>query len=110
MLTIYEYIISEDDVAKANSRNTALANQLANIQPQLNSLETKLSTITTQLSNETQRRIAAEMKSEEAENKLRESEGTLASVRSSEVRKLKEENEDLCERLAFVERLVVEGD
>jgi len=90
-------------VTKANSRNTALANQLANIQPQLNSLETKLSTITTQLSNETQRRISAEMKSEEAENKLRESEGTLASVRSSEVRKLKEENEELYERLAFVE-------
>ena len=43
------------------------------------------------------------MKSEEAENKLRESEGTLAAVRSSEVRKLKEENEDLCERLAFVD-------
>jgi len=97
------YTITEDEVAKANSRNTALANQLANIQPQLNSLETKLSTITTQLSNETQRRITAEMKSEEAENKLRESEGTLASVRSSEVRKLKEENEELCERLAFVE-------
>jgi len=97
------YTITEDEVAKANSRNTALANQLANIQPQLNSLETKLSTITTQLANETQRRISAEMKSEEAENKLRESEGTLASVRSSEVRKLKEENEELCERLAFVE-------
>ena len=43
------------------------------------------------------------MKSEEAENKLRESEGTLAAVRSSEVKKLKEENEELYERLAFVE-------
>ena len=56
-----------------------------------------------QLSSETERRITAEMKSEEAENKLRESEGTLAAVRSSEVHKLKEENEELCERLAFVE-------
>ncbi|KAL7532191.1 hypothetical protein ACHAXR_008434, partial [Thalassiosira sp. AJA248-18] len=98
-----EFTKCQNDLTKAESRNTALASQLANIQPQLNSLETKLSTLTTQLSTETQRRISAEMKSEEAESKLRESEGTLAAVRSSEVRKLKEENEDLCERLAFVE-------
>ncbi|KAL9190870.1 hypothetical protein ACHAXT_000576 [Thalassiosira profunda] len=93
----------QDELTSAESRNTALASQLANIQPQLTSLETKLSSVTTQLSAESQRRIAAEMKSEEAENKLREAEGALAAVRSSEVRKLKEENEDLCERLAFVE-------
>mmetsp|Transcript_6886 Transcript_6886/g.14939 ORF Transcript_6886/g.14939 Transcript_6886/m.14939 type:complete len:1458 (+) Transcript_6886:192-4565(+) len=98
-----EFTKCQKDLTKAESRNTALASQLANIQPQLNSLETKLSTLTTHLSSETQRRISAEMKSEEAENKLRESEGTLAAVRSSEVRKLKEENEELCERLAFVE-------
>ena len=45
----------------------------------------------------------AEMKSEEAENRMRETEGTLAAVRSSELRKLKEESEDLFEKLAFVE-------
>ena len=100
---IFLYTPIENDVTKAESRNTALATQLANIQPQLTSLETKLSKVTTQLSTETQRRITAEMKSEEAENKLRESEGTLAAVRSSEVKKLKEENEELYERLAFVE-------
>mmetsp|Transcript_5271 Transcript_5271/g.11965 ORF Transcript_5271/g.11965 Transcript_5271/m.11965 type:complete len:1460 (-) Transcript_5271:94-4473(-) len=93
----------QNDLTKAESRNTALATQLANIQPQLNSLELKLSTLTTQASSETQRRISAEMKSEECENKLRESQGALAAVRSSEVRKLKDENEELCERLAFVE-------
>lgn len=90
-------------MTKAESRNTALSTQLANIQPQLTSLETKLSSVTTQLSTEQNRRISAEINSEEAENKLREIEGTLSAVRSSEMRKLKEENEDLCERLAFVE-------
>mmetsp|Transcript_24002 Transcript_24002/g.57943 ORF Transcript_24002/g.57943 Transcript_24002/m.57943 type:complete len:1481 (+) Transcript_24002:367-4809(+) len=93
----------QNDVTKAESRNIALATQLANIQPQLTSLETKLSALTTQLSSETQRRISAEMKSEDAENKLRESEGTLAVIRSSEMRKLREENDDLYEKLAFVE-------
>ena len=34
---------------------------------------------------------------------MRETEGTLAAVRSSELRKLKEESEDLFEKLAFVE-------
>jgi len=62
-----------------------------------------VSSLTMQLSSESQRRVTAEMKCEEAENRLRESEGALAAVRSSEMRKLKEENEDLCERLAFVE-------
>lgn len=69
----------------------------------MNSLEARVSSLTAQLSSESQRRVSAEMKSEEAENRLRESEGALAAVRSSEVRKLREENEDLCERLAFVE-------
>ena len=89
---IFLYTPIENDVTKAESRNTVLATQLANIQPQLTSLETKLSKVTTQLSTETQRRITAEMKSEEAENKLRESEGTLGAVRSSAVKKMKEEN------------------
>lgn len=43
------------------------------------------------------------MRTEEAEIKLRESEGALAAIRSNDVRKLKEENEELCERLAFLE-------
>ena len=93
----------ENDFAKAESRNAALASQLANITPQLTSLETKLSTLTTQLNTETQRRITAENACEEAENKLRNSEGTLDAVRSSELRKLKEESEALYEKLAFVE-------
>jgi kinesin family protein C2/C3 len=90
-------------LTKAESYNAALSAQLANTQPQMNSLEARVSSLTAQLSSESQRRVSAEMKSEEAENRLRESEGALAAVRSSEVRKLREENEDLCERLAFVE-------
>lgn len=43
------------------------------------------------------------MRTEEAETKRREAEGSLAAVRSNDVRKLKEENEELCERLAFLE-------
>jgi chromosome segregation ATPase len=94
---------SENDLTKAQSYNAALSAQLANTQPQLNSLEARVSALASQLSSESHRRVAAEMKSEEAENRLRESEGALAAVRSSEVRKLREENEELCERLAFVE-------
>ena len=93
----------QNDLTKVESLNAALSSQLANTQPQLNSLEVKVSSLTMQLSSESQRRVTAEMKCEEAENRLRESEGALAAVRSSEMRKLKEENEDLCERLAFVE-------
>lgn len=93
----------QNDLTKVESINAALSSQLANTQPQLNSLEVKVSTLTMQLSSESQRRVTTEMKCEEAENRLRESEGALAAVRSSEMRKLKEENEDLCERLAFVE-------
>ena len=90
-------------MTKAESHRKILNDLYTNIQPQLTSLETKLSSVTTQLSTEQNRRISAEINSEEAENKLREIEGTLSAVRSSELRKLKEENEDLCERLAFVE-------
>ena len=43
------------------------------------------------------------MAAEEAQTKLRESEGSLAQVRSSELRNLKEELEEVYERLAFVE-------
>jgi kinesin family protein C2/C3 len=93
----------ENDLTKANSYNAALSSQLANAQPQLNSLEAKVSTLSSQLTSETQRRVLAEMKSEEAENRMRETEGTLASIRNSELRKLREENEDLFEKLAFVE-------
>ena len=93
----------QNDLTKAESCNTALATQLSNIQPQLTALEAKVSTISSQLANETQRRISAEMKSEEYENKLREAEGSLSTLRSSELRKLKQENEELYERLAFVE-------
>ena len=93
----------QQDLDQAESRNSALASQLANVSPQLNSIESKLSTVTSQLKQESQRRIQAEMACEDAENKMREVEGTLASVRSSELRKIKEENEDLCERLAFIE-------
>jgi chromosome segregation ATPase len=94
---------SENDLTKAESYNAALSAQLANTQPQLNSLEARVSALSSQLSSESTRRVAAETKSEEAESRLRESEGALAAVRSSEVRTLREENEDLCERLAFVE-------
>ena len=93
----------QNDLAKAEAYNTALATQLSNIQPQLNSLESKVAQLTTQLTSESQKRIAAEMKMEEYENKLRESEGTIYALRSSEMRKLKQENEELCERLAYVE-------
>ena len=94
---------SENDLTKAESYNAALSAQLANTQPQMNSLETRVSALSSQLSSESTRRVSAETKSDEAECRLRESEGALAAVRSSEVRKLREENEDLCERLAFVE-------
>ena len=94
---------SENDLTKAESYNAALSAQLANTQPQMNSLETRVSALSSQLSSESTRRVLAETRSEEAECRLRESEGALAAVRSSEVRKLREENEDLCERLAFVE-------
>lgn len=93
----------QNDLAKAESRNSALASQLVGLRSQLNSLQTKLSTVSAQLSSETRRRISAETRTEEAENKQREAEGTLAVVRSREVRKLREENEELCERIAFVE-------
>lgn len=96
---------SEDDLSKAQSRNTALANQLSSISPQLTSLETKVSTLTTQLQTETQRRISAENAAEEAENAARRIEATAASTteKSSEEKKWREEREDLYERLAFVE-------
>ncbi len=68
----------------------------------MNSLEARVSALSSQLSSESARRVSAETKSEEAECRLRESEGALAAVRSSEVRKLREENEYLCERLAFM--------
>ena len=93
----------QSDLAKVESCNTALATQLSNIQPQLNSLESKVSTLTSQVASESQKRISAEMKSEEYENKLRESEGTISALRSSEMRKLKQDNEELYERLAYVE-------
>lgn len=93
----------QQDLDQAESRNSALASQLANVTPQLNSFESKLSSVTSQLKQESQRRIQAEMACEDAENKMREVEGTLASVRSSELRKIKDENEDLMERLAFIE-------
>ena len=98
-----ELTITLQDLDKAESRNSVLASQLANVTPQLNSLESKLSSVTSQLKQESQRRIQAEMACEDAENKMREVEGTLASVRSSELRKIKDENEDLMERLAFIE-------
>lgn len=98
-----EFTKGQNDLAKAESRNTALASQLANLQPQLTALEATAAALGAQLAAEGQRRIAAEMQAEEAENKLREAEGTVAALRSSELRKLREENEELCERLAFVE-------
>eukprot|EP00578_Thalassiosira_sp_NH16_P003896 CAMPEP_0181131840 /NCGR_PEP_ID=MMETSP1071-20121207/30672_1 /TAXON_ID=35127 /ORGANISM="Thalassiosira sp., Strain NH16" /LENGTH=440 /DNA_ID=CAMNT_0023218125 /DNA_START=55 /DNA_END=1378 /DNA_ORIENTATION=+ len=96
----------QNDLTKSESRNAALSNQLANIQPQLTSLETKSSALTVRLTSETERRIASETKTEEAENRLRQTEGALAAMRSksnAEVGKLQGENEELCERLAFLE-------
>jgi len=93
----------QNDLANAESRNTALVSQLSNVTPQLTALENKLSNLTSQLQQESQRRIAAELLAEESQNKLRESEGSLAAVRSSEMKKLKEDLEDLHERLAFAE-------
>jgi len=93
----------QNDLANAESRNAALVSQLSNVTPQLTALENKLSNLTSQLQQESQRRIAAELLAEESQNKLRESEGSLAAVRSSEMKKLKEDLEDLHERLAFAE-------
>jgi chromosome segregation ATPase len=97
---------TEDDLTKAQSRNSALASQLSSLSPQLTSLETQLSTITTQLSHETQKRVAAENAAEEAEEAARRVEAANASAgtnKSDEGKKWKEEREDLLERLAFVE-------
>ena len=49
------------------------------------------------------------MKAEEAATALQSSEGSLTAVRSGELRKMKEENEELCERLAFLKREVKGG-
>ena len=93
----------EDDLSKSESRNSVLSEQLKNVTPQLNSMESKLSQVNAQLQTERRLRIAAENASEDNETKVRYLEGSLQSVRSSELKKVKEENEELCERLAFVE-------
>ena len=93
----------EDDLSKSESRNAVLSEQLKNVTPQLNSMESKLSQVNSQLQTERRLRIAAENTSEDNETKVRYLEGSLQSVRSSELKKVKEENEELCERLAFVE-------
>ena len=49
------------------------------------------------------------MKAKEAATALQRSEGSLTAVRSGELRKAKEENEELCERLAFLEGEVKGG-
>jgi len=93
----------QDDLSKSESRNAVLSDQLKNVAPQLNSMESKLSQVNSQLQTERRLRIAAENTSEDNETKVRYLEGSLQSVRSSELKKVKEENEELCERLAFVE-------
>ncbi|KAL7518502.1 hypothetical protein ACHAWX_003323 [Stephanocyclus meneghinianus] len=97
----------QNDLSKAQSRNTALAAQLSSLSPQLTALEAQLSNLTTQLNNETQRRIAAENAAEEAENTSRRlaaaATNNAANGKSEEEKRWKEEREELLERLAFVE-------
>jgi phage shock protein A len=93
-----------NDLTKAESHNATLSAQLANMQPQLSILESRVSALANQLSTESMRRVCAENKAEEAETRLRVSEGTMDALRScGELRRLREENEELCERLAFLE-------
>ena len=106
--TIHRRRPPENDLSKAQSRNTALAAQLSSVSPQLTALEAQLSNLTTQLHNETQRRIAAENAAEEAENTSRRlaaaaATNNAANGKSEEEKRWKEEREELLERLAFVE-------
>jgi len=93
----------QNDLTKATNDNATLTTQLSQTQSQITTLTDKLTTLTTQLQNETTKRITSERTTSEAESKLRQAEGTLAAIRSTELRKLKEENDELCERLGLLE-------
>lgn len=90
----------QEKLAESSAANAALISQLESLNPQLSSLEKALSTTKSRLENESSLRRQAELQQEEAHSRAREAEGTLE--------KLKSENEEAHEQLAFREEEVEE--
>ena len=86
---------AEDKLAESSAANATLAGQIEEMAPQLSSLEKALSDANADLSKEREMRRSAELAQDEAEAKARELEGTVT--------KLREENDDAIEQLAFRE-------
>jgi len=90
----------QEKLAESSAANAALISQLESLNPQLSSLERALSTTKSRLESESSLRRQAELQQEEADAKAREAEGTLEKIRS--------ENEEVHEQLAFREEEVEE--
>lgn len=90
----------QEKLAESSAANAALISQLESLNPQLSSLEKALSDTKAKLEIESSLRRDAELAQEEAEARLREAEGTIE--------KLKAENEEVHEQLAFREEEVEE--
>ena len=74
------------------------------MQLQMTSIKLRVSALANQLSTESMRCVCTENKSEEAWRRLRKSGGMLDALRlCGKLRRLREENEELCERLVFME-------
>lgn len=86
---------AEDKLAESSAANATLAAQIEEMTPQLSSLEKALADAKAELSKEREMRRSAELAQDEAEAKARELEGTVT--------KLREENDDAIEQLAFRE-------
>lgn len=82
-------------MAESSAANAALIAQLESLNPQLSSLEKALSDTKAKLEMESSLRRDTELELEEAQARARESEGTIE--------KLKSENEEIHEQLAFRE-------
>lgn len=93
-------ISTEEKLAESSAANAALISQLESLNPQLSALEKALSTTKSKLEAESTAKREAELAQEEAEAKLREAEGSIE--------KLKAENEEAHEQLAFREEEVEE--
>jgi kinesin family protein C2/C3 len=92
--------VIEEKLAESSAANAALISQLESLNPQLSSLEKALSNTKSKLESEASLRRESELAQEEAEATAREAEGTLEKLRA--------ENEEVHEQLAFREEEVEE--
>jgi len=90
----------QEKLSESSGANAALIAQLESLNPQLSQLERALSETKTKLESESTARRQAELAQDEAEARAREAEGTLEKLRA--------ENDQVHEQLAFREEEVEE--